>query len=46
MLYINLKILFDMQIQLQKLDTGNRNNRKCAWYLNYRRRIVPGWNGK
>ena len=27
-----LEDTFDMSIQQQKLDTGNKNNRKCTWY--------------
>ena len=33
MLDIDLKIRFDMSMQLQKSDTGNKNNRKCTRYI-------------
>ena len=30
---IDLKIPFDMSMQLQKSDRENKNSRNCTWYL-------------
>ena len=43
LLDIGLKTPFDMTLQLRKLDTGNKNNRKYTWYLNQIRCRCSRW---